>query len=87
MNADDIANQLKESQPISITPQGEIIKPEDVTQTPNGLVERSTGQPVTELKPNAARFSDLQWAVIHNEVIVESSQGDRNHVRSEKLRP
>src|SRR5713226_5378486 len=51
MNADDIARQLNESQPINITPQGEIIKLEDTTEGASGPVDRNSGQPVTQLKP------------------------------------
>jgi len=51
MNADEIARQLNESKPINITPTGEIIKPEETVQTSEGPVDRNSGQPVTELKP------------------------------------
>ncbi len=51
MNADDIAKHLNESKPVQITPTGEIVKPEETVETSIGPVNRSTGQPVTELKP------------------------------------
>ncbi|MGA2435416.1 MAG: hypothetical protein ABSG25_09025 [Bryobacteraceae bacterium] len=51
MNVEDIAKQLSESKPVNITTQGEIVRYEDTVDTPEGPVDRNSGQPVTTLKP------------------------------------
>src|SRR2546426_143382 len=51
MDADEIAKQLEKSRPITINARGEIVESNQTVQTPSGPVDRNTGQPVTELKP------------------------------------
>lgn len=51
MNVDDIAKQLSESKPVNITSEGEIVRQDDTIQSPQGPVDRDSGQPVTRLKP------------------------------------
>jgi hypothetical protein len=51
MDADEIAKQLDQSKPVSITANGEIIRADETVETPEGLVDRNSGERVTALKP------------------------------------